>query len=69
MVAGSEGARNQERLRWQGPADIYWTGLDWTGVLPRLSCSDILSTLESDVNHRLIMSGLFLVLLIPHVSV
>jgi hypothetical protein len=26
---GPDGARNQERLCWRGPAAIYWTGLDW----------------------------------------
>jgi hypothetical protein len=24
---GPDGARNQERLCWRGPAAIYWTGL------------------------------------------
>jgi hypothetical protein len=27
MVMAPDGARNQERLCWRGPAAIYWTGL------------------------------------------
>jgi hypothetical protein len=27
MVVGPDGARNEERLCWRGPAVVYWTGL------------------------------------------
>jgi hypothetical protein len=35
---GPDRARNQERLCWQGPAAIYWTGLragEWTVMARR----------------------------------